>query len=108
MDLLAQMAADLEEIGRTCMPFGKFGPNHFPPHGVPLYDLSSEYLGWFARGGSWPKGRLGELMHMVYQMKVDGADVAFDALRVKAGGRASLRVERKPESFQWQGKAEQV
>ena len=29
------------------MPFGKYGPLHFPPRGVPLYDLPVEYLAWF-------------------------------------------------------------
>ena len=99
-DLVARMAADLAEIERVCMPFGKFGPDHFPPRGVPIYDLPAEYLGWFARAG-WPRGRLGELLRMVYQMKVDGADVAFDPARRRAGGRHPLRTERRapPRTF---------
>ena len=39
------MAADLAEIEKTRMPFGKFGPKSFPPAGVPIYDLPAEYLG---------------------------------------------------------------
>ena len=90
-DLAARMAADLAEIGRTHMPFGKFGPAHFPPDGLPIYDLPAEYLMWFANKAGFPKGRLGQLLQMVYQMKSDGSDSAFDPLRKRAGGRAALR-----------------
>ena len=97
-DLAARMAADLSEIERTRMPFGKFGPRSFPPLGVHIFDLPVEYLGWFAKT-SWPRGRFGELLRMVYQMKVDGADSAFDPMRRRAGGKTSLRPERVPGNF---------
>ena len=90
-DLAARMAADLAEIGRTHMPFGKFGPAHFPPNGIRIYDLPAEYLMWFANKAGFPKGRLGQLLQMVYQMKADGSDSAFDSFRKRAGGRAALR-----------------
>ncbi len=96
MDELAQrMKDDLEQIGRTFMPFGKFGPAHFPPKGVPIYDLPAEYLGWFAKKGGFPKGRLGELLQMVYQMKVDGSDIVFEPFRKKSGGKTELRPEKR-------------
>jgi uncharacterized protein (DUF3820 family) len=81
-----QMLRDLEEIGRTRMPFGKYGPKHYPPAGLPIHELPSEYLGWFLNKGGFPKGRLGVLLNMVYQMKVDGCDGVFDILR-KPGGK---------------------
>jgi hypothetical protein len=84
------IAADLAEIGSTFMPFGKFGPEKFPPRGVPLYDLPVEYLNWFVHRG-FPKGRLGELLRIVHQLKVDGCDEVFDAFRRARGGRTSLR-----------------
>ncbi len=90
-DLQRQMQADMEEIGRTRMPYGKFGPQHFPPNGVPLYDLPVEYLAWFANKAGFPKGRLGVLLRMVHQMKVDGSDIVFDVFRKRAGGRTALR-----------------
>ncbi len=90
-DWRSRMAADLAEIGRTRMPFGKFGPQHFPPDGVPIYDLPAEYLSWFAGKGGFPKGRLGELLKIVYQMKIDGSDMAFDPFRQRNGGRTNLR-----------------
>ena len=77
--LRLRAAADLAEIGRTLMPFGRFS-------GTPIHQLPAEYLAWFSHHG-WPKSRLGELLRMVYQMKVDGADAAFDSLRHRPGPR---------------------
>ena len=37
----------LLEIGKTRMPFGKFGIKAYPPGGVPIMDLPEEYLFWF-------------------------------------------------------------
>lgn len=87
----AQMQSDLAEIGRTFIPFGKFGPAFHPPSGTPIYDLPVEYLAWFATKGGFPKGRLGVLLQMVHQMKVDGLDSIFDVFRKKSGGRTPLR-----------------
>jgi uncharacterized protein (DUF3820 family) len=84
------MAADLSDLGRLHMPFGKYGPEHYPPLGVPLYDLPLEYLIWFERRG-WPGGRLGELLRILHQLKADGCDEVFDEFRRKRGGRTSLR-----------------
>lgn len=84
------IAADLAEIGSTFMPFGKFGPEQHPPHGVPLFDLPLEYLAWFERKG-WPQGRLGELLKILHQLKADGCDQIFDKFRRARGGRTSLR-----------------
>ncbi|HEY5893362.1 MAG TPA: DUF3820 family protein [Chthoniobacterales bacterium] len=90
------LAADLKDILAMRMPFGKFGPEHFPPSGVPLFDLPVEYLQWFALKG-FPKGRLGELLRIVHQLKVDGCDEIFDDERRKRGGRTDLR-EKKTSS----------
>ena len=87
------LAADLADIAGTFMPFGKFGPDHFPPRGVPLYDLPVEYLNWFQRRG-FPQGRLGELLRILHQLKVDGCDEVFDRFRRARGGRTSLRERR--------------
>ncbi len=89
-DLAERMRADLEEIGRTRMPFGKYGPQHYPPNGIPIYDIPAEYLGWFANKAGFPKGRLGVLLQMVYQMKVDGSEIVFEVFR-KRHGRSDLK-----------------
>ena len=83
----------LEEIGRTSMPFGKYGPSTYPPRGVPVFDLPAEYLAWFAKKG-FPKGRLGELLATVFEIKECGADEVFQPLRHRNGGR--FRLSRKP------------
>lgn len=75
------------------MPFGKYGPEHYPPRGVRLYDLSAEYLGWFKQRG-FPKGKLGQMMELVYEAKIHGADDVFDACRARQGGRRDLREKK--------------
>ncbi len=84
----------LVEIGRTRMPFGKFGIKEYPPSGVPIMDLPVEYLVWFKDRG-FPKGRLGELMAQVCEIKEVGMDAVFDPIRQSLGGRHPLRQERR-------------
>ena len=90
----------LVEIGRTHMPFGKFGIKEYPPSGVPIMDLPIEYLSWFKERG-FPKGRLGELMAEVMEIKDVGMDLVFDPLRQARGGRFPLRV-RRTRSFDFE------
>lgn len=100
-DLSSKIAAELAEIERMHMPFGRFGPANFPPRGVPIYDLPAEYLQYFSVKG-FPKGRLGELLRIVHQMKLDGADCAFDEARRRAGGRTMLRPKRARSSHRFE------
>ncbi|MBW2732182.1 MAG: DUF3820 family protein [Deltaproteobacteria bacterium] len=80
-----------QELVSTRMPFGKYGPEHFPPRGVPLYELPYPYLAWFARKG-FPSSRLGELLALVHQIKADGAEAAFAPLRQQAAARGEAVV----------------
>lgn len=98
-DLAKRMQADLNEIGATTMPFGKYGPQHFPPNGIPIYDIPAEYLGWFANKAGFPKGRLGVLLQMVHQMKADGSDVVFDSFRKKNGYTKLRALKQKSWEF---------
>jgi uncharacterized protein (DUF3820 family) len=84
----------LLEIGKTHMPFGKFGSKAYPPSGVPIMDLPMEYLAWFKERG-FPKGRLGELMAEVFEIKDVGMDLVFDPLRQARGGRFPLHSSRR-------------
>jgi hypothetical protein len=86
----------LAEIGRMRMPFGKYGPASYPPSGVPLIDLPPEYLSWFKQRG-FPKGRLGELMAHVCEIKDVGMDSVFDPIRAATGGRFPLHPPRTRE-----------
>jgi len=89
-----EFAQTMRDIERYHMPFGKYGPDHFPPSGTPVYDLPMEYLQWFSEKG-FPNGRIGELLEMVYHIKASGAGEVFDPMRRRAGGRAKLRPERR-------------
>jgi uncharacterized protein (DUF3820 family) len=84
----------LVEIGQTRMPFGKFGPKDYPPRGVPLMDLPPEYLSWFRERG-FPKGRLGELMAIICEVKEVGMDEVFEPMRRADGGRYKLHLPRQ-------------
>lgn len=83
----------LVEIGKTRIPFGKFGIKFYPPGGVPIMDLPEEYLAWFSERG-FPKGRLGELMAQVFEIKSVGMDSVFDPIRLSNGGRFRLLPQR--------------
>jgi len=83
----------LLEIGKTRIPFGKFGIKAYPPAGVPIMDLPHEYLCWFLERG-FPKGRLGELMAQVCEIKAVGMDSVFEPIRRINGGRFRLRPTR--------------
>ncbi len=48
------------------MPFGKF-------EGTRLIDLPEPYVVWFKQQG-FPKGRLGEQMALVYEIKANGLE----------------------------------
>jgi uncharacterized protein len=90
----------LVEIGATRIPFGKFGIKEYPPAGVPIMDLPEEYLSWFLERG-FPKGRLGELMAHVCEIKSVGMDSVFDPVRHANGGRFKLRQPRR-KSFKFE------
>lgn len=88
----------LIEIGQAWMPFGKFGPKDYPPRGVPIMDLPPEYLSWFKERG-FPKGRLGELLESVCDLKEVGMDLVFEPMRKVNGGRVSVRKYKPRTDF---------
>lgn len=90
----------LIEIGACSMPYGKFGIKFYPPSGLPIMDLPVEYLCWFRNVG-FPKGRLGELLAEVCEIKSVGMDSVFDPIRLQKGGRFKLTPQRsKVVSFE--------
>ena len=86
----------LTEIADTHMPFGKYGIEACPPRGAPIMDLPLDYLAWFEQRG-FPKGRLGELLAHVHEIKAVGMDSLFDPLRQAKGGRFKKRPVRKKD-----------
>ena len=65
----------LKELISTKMPFGKY-------KGTPLYRLPEYYLVWFNRNG-FPKGKLGELLGTMYEIKVNGLEYILKPLITK-------------------------
>jgi len=55
------------------MPFGKYKDWR-------LIDLPESYVVWFAQKG-FPGGHLGDMLHMVYEIKVNGLEYLFEPLR---------------------------
>ncbi len=66
---------DLVDLAQWEMPFGKY-------QGKILIDLPEEYLLWFNKKG-WPEGRLGRLLALCLEIKVDGSESVVKALATK-------------------------
>jgi uncharacterized protein (DUF3820 family) len=67
----------LLEIVRIKMPFGKY-------KGTYLCDLPDFYLEYFLRNGGFPKGKLGQLMATVYEIKLNGLqEILVELKRMK-------------------------
>ncbi len=65
---------DLLEIARMRMPFGRY-------EGRVLIDLPEPYVVWFAKNG-FPEGKLGRLLGLLYEIKLNGLETLFDPLRI--------------------------
>ncbi len=63
----------LLELAEMKMPFGKYA-------GRLLIDLPEPYVVWFAQKG-FPAGKLGRLLNIVWEIKVNGLEYLFDPLK---------------------------
>lgn len=57
---------ELEKLATTKMPFGKY-------QGVALIDLPETYVVWFHASGL-PEGKLGQLLGLLYEIKLNGLE----------------------------------
>jgi len=60
-------------LAKMRMPFGRYKDRL-------LIDLPEPYVVWFSQKG-FPDGSLGEMLRMVYEIKVNGLEYLFDPLR---------------------------
>ena len=63
----------LLKFANAQMPFGKYA-------GRLLIDLPEPYVVWFRQKG-FPKGELGKMFGLLYEIKVNGLDYLFDPFR---------------------------
>ena len=57
---------ELIKLAHTKMPFGKY-------EGKFLVDLPEYYVVWYHRTG-FPKGKLGEQLQLIYEIKLNGLE----------------------------------
>ena len=72
---LAGDPSELIALAQMRMPFGTH-------KGKLLIDLPEHYVVWMA-GEGFPKGKLGEMLQTVYDIKVNGLEYLFVPLRNK-------------------------
>jgi uncharacterized protein len=65
----------LLKLARMRMPFGRYKDRL-------LLDLPEPYLVWFSQQG-FPEGQLGDLLRMMYEIKLNGLEYLFKPLREK-------------------------
>lgn len=63
----------LLKFAATKMPFGKYA-------GRLLIDLPEPYVVWFKQKG-FPNGQLGEMLGLLYEIKLNGLEYLFKPLR---------------------------
>ena len=66
---LLENRAFLQKLLKTKMHFGKY-------KGRLLIDLPEYYVVWFSRQG-FPKGELGKMLQIVYEIKINGLEYLF-------------------------------
>jgi len=66
-------ATVLLKLAGMRMPFGKYRDRR-------LIDLPEPYVIWLAQKG-YPEGELGDMLRMVYEIKVNGLEYLFEPLR---------------------------
>ena len=63
----------LRELISTPMPYGKYA-------GHAIADIPEHYLMWMAREG-FPKGKLGQLLALMYEIRLNGLEKLLAPLR---------------------------
>jgi hypothetical protein len=69
----SEQAQQFLKLARYRMPFGKY-------KGQLLIDLPEPYVVWFSKQG-FPKGELGVMLSMLYEIKLNGLEYLFKPFR---------------------------
>ena len=64
----------LRQLAQMPMPYGKH-------QGILLIDLPEPYVVWLVKNAP-PKGHLGELMGLLYEVKVNGLEPLIEPLKI--------------------------
>lgn len=78
MNKNANLSPDPElllKLANMRMPFGKYKDRL-------LIDLPERYVVWFSQKG-FPEGKLGEMLRLIYEIKLNGLEYLFKPLRKK-------------------------
>jgi uncharacterized protein (DUF3820 family) len=73
MQSSSQQQQLLLDLVKVIMPFGKY-------KGRKLIDLPEYYLVWYKQKG-FPKGKLGDQMGLMYEIKLNGLEYLLSPLR---------------------------
>ena len=73
METTSPQAQQLLKLAGYRMPFGKY-------QGQLLIDLPEPYVVWFAKQ-SFPKGELGVMLGILYEIKLNGLEYLFEPFR---------------------------
>jgi uncharacterized protein (DUF3820 family) len=73
MQSSSQQQQLLLDLVKAIMPFGKY-------KGRKLIDLPEYYLVWYKQKG-FPKGKLGDQMGLMYEIKLNGLEYLLSPLR---------------------------
>ena len=65
---------NLLALARNKMPFGKYAGRY-------LIDLPEPYVVWFSQQG-FPKGKLGEQLQLLHEIKVNGLEYLVTPLKL--------------------------
>ena len=65
----------LVELAHTKMPYGKYKDRY-------LIDLPEHYIVWYYNKG-FPKGKLGQMLGLVYELKLNGLEYLVREIRNK-------------------------
>ncbi|GAB1857050.1 DUF3820 family protein [Flavobacteriaceae bacterium MHTCC 0001] len=65
----------LIDLAHTKMPYGKYKDRY-------LIDLPEYYVVWYHSKG-FPKGKLGDMLHQVYELKINGLEQLVREIKEK-------------------------